>query len=107
MELRRFDPDRYYRPTDPEMAIFGAVSTLAQWRHAGQGPSFVRFGNRILYRGDSLNSFLDAHTVAYATEGVESGTGVDEPVDARNASPGASQGDKNPLQSSGAAAIAP
>ena len=68
MEHRRFDSDRYYRPTDPEMAIFGAVSTLAQWRHAGAGPDFVRFGNRILYRGDALNEFLDAHTVTYTNE---------------------------------------
>ena len=66
MELRRFEADRYYRTTDPELAIFGAPSTLAQWRHGGQGPDFVRFGNRILYRGSSLNQFLDECTVSYA-----------------------------------------
>ena len=73
MELRRFEQDRYYRPTDPELAIFGAVSTLAQWRHAGMGPDYVRFGNRILYRGDALNAFLDAHTVSYAQSADEAG----------------------------------
>ena len=69
MELRRFDSERYYRPTDPELAVFGAPSTLAQWRHAGAGPDFIRFGNRILYRGSALNAFLDSHTVSYSRDG--------------------------------------
>ena len=87
MELRRFEEDRYYRTTDPELAVFGAPSTLAQWRHAGQGPDFVRFGNRILYRGDALNSFLDSHTVSYTRDG---GGDDDTNVDTSGCVPGSS-----------------
>ena len=98
MELRRFESDRYYRPTDPEMAIFGAVSTLAQWRHAAEGPDFVRFGNRILYRGDALNRFLDAHTVTYSRGADASGPEVDESGSGHRDCPAGSLGDRTAVQ---------
>ena len=63
MELRRFESDRYYKPADPELSIFGTPGTLAQRRHRGEGPRYVRFGNRVLYRGSDLNEFLDEHVV--------------------------------------------
>ncbi len=60
---RRFENDRYYRTTDPELAIVGTRGTMSQWRHRGEGPVFHRFGNRVLYRGDDLNNWLDRHRV--------------------------------------------
>ena len=61
--MRRFDPDRYFRTTDPELSVIATRGTLAQWRHRGEGPRYVRFGNRILYHGSALNAFLDEHVV--------------------------------------------
>jgi predicted site-specific integrase-resolvase len=31
--------------------------TLANWRHAGKGPPFIRIGSRILYPQDAVRSF--------------------------------------------------
>ena len=61
--MTRFDADRYYRTDDPALAVIATRGTLAQWRHRGYGPPYVRFGNRVLYRGVALNDWLDAHRV--------------------------------------------
>ena len=61
--MRRFDPDVYYAPTDPALRTIGTRGTLAQWRHHGRGPEYVKFGNRILYHGEVLNAWIDSHTV--------------------------------------------
>ena len=61
--MRRFEEDRYYRPCDPEMRLIATEGTLAQWRYQARGPVYVRYGNRILYRGADLNRELDAHVV--------------------------------------------
>ena len=61
--MYRYDEARYYRTTDKELQLIGTSGTLAQWRHRGEGPPFVRFGNRILYAGNDLNSWLDKHRV--------------------------------------------
>lgn len=66
--MRRFDPNRYYRTTDPELAVLATRGTLSQWRHKGSGPAYVRFGNRVLYRGDELNRWLDSHVVRPTNE---------------------------------------
>ena len=59
---RRFDPDRYYNPSDPEMRLFGTRQTLLRWRNDGYGPPYVRTGNRIRYLGRALNEWLDAQS---------------------------------------------
>ena len=61
--MKRFDPDRYYRTTDEELAVIGTRGTLSQWRFRGEGPPYIRFGNRVLYEGQALNQWLDAHRV--------------------------------------------
>lgn len=66
--MRRFDDDRYYRTTDPELSLIATRGTLSQWRHRGEGPAYLRFGNRVLYRGDELNRWLDSHVVRPANE---------------------------------------
>ena len=58
-----FDCKRYYRTRDPELAIIATRGTLAQWRHRGEGPPFIRFGNRVLYLGADLNDWLDRHRI--------------------------------------------
>lgn len=31
--------------------------TLANWRHAGKGPPFIRVGSRVLYPIEAINAF--------------------------------------------------
>ena len=41
-----------------------ARQTLAKWRHLGQGPSYVRVGNRdIRYRLSALEAWLEERAV--------------------------------------------
>ena len=61
--MKRFEPDRYYRTDDPALAVIATRGTLAVWRHEGKGPRYARFGNRVLYRGDDLNAWIDKHIV--------------------------------------------
>ena len=61
--MRRFEPDRLYRTTDPELLVLGTRGTLNQWRHAGRGPAYIRLGGRVLYEGAALNRWLDQHRV--------------------------------------------
>ena len=61
--MHRFDPNRYYKTTDPELLLIAKRGTLNQWRHRGEGPDYVKLGNRVLYLGSVLNEWLDAHVV--------------------------------------------
>ena len=61
--MYRFEPDRYYKTTDPELAVIATRGTLSQWRHQGRGPRYLKFGNRVLYLGRDLNEWLDSHGI--------------------------------------------
>ena len=61
--MHRFDPERYYKTDAPELAVIATRGTLGQWRHRGYGPRYVRFGNRVLYQGADLNSWLDQRVI--------------------------------------------
>lgn len=61
--MRQFQNDRFYRTSDPALSIIATPGTLAQWRHFGRGPAYIRFGNRVLYRGSDLNAWLDNHVI--------------------------------------------
>ena len=61
--MQRFQDDRYYRTTDSELEIIATRGTMSQWRFRSYGPSYVRYGNRVLYRGCDLNNWLDQHLV--------------------------------------------
>lgn len=46
--MRRFDPDRYYRPRDPE---FDTIVTHGRWSNGGtrgRGLEYTRLSTRIL-----------------------------------------------------------
>jgi hypothetical protein len=45
--------------TGPELASRWKLShqTLANWRHAGKGPPFIRVGARVLYPLEGINAF--------------------------------------------------
>ena len=57
------DPDGLYRTDHPTLRSLGTAGTLAQWRHRGTGPPFVRYGRLILYRGRDILQWLDQHVV--------------------------------------------
>ena len=61
--MKRFEDDRYYRTDDPALTLIATRGTLAQWRCHNRGPTYIRYGNRILYQGAALNAWLDAHVV--------------------------------------------
>ena len=66
MPMKRFEDDRYYPTTAPELGVLCSRGTLAQWRHRGVGPPYIRFGNRVLYKGRDLNEWLDERRVETA-----------------------------------------
>ncbi|MCD2262454.1 helix-turn-helix domain-containing protein [Dietzia aurantiaca] len=39
------------------------VQRLAEWRHKGIGPSYVKVGRLIRYRAEDIDAWLDANTV--------------------------------------------
>ena len=39
------------------------VQRLAEWRHKGIGPNYVKVGRLIRYRAEDINAWLDANTV--------------------------------------------
>ena len=61
--MHRFEPDRYYKTTDPELAVIATRGTLSQWRHHGRGPRYCKPGNRVFYLGRDLNEWLDRHMI--------------------------------------------
>lgn len=61
--MTRFEDDRYYPTTAPELRVVATRGTLAIWRHQGKGPAYTRFGHRVLYLGADLNRFLDQNRI--------------------------------------------
>jgi hypothetical protein len=45
-----------------------STRTLAREREAGNGPAFIKFGNKILYRRQTLLDWLAAHEVGSVAE---------------------------------------
>lgn len=58
-----FQPNTLYRASDPRLLQLLSYSTLAQYRHRGEGPPYIKVGNRVFYRGEVLNDWLESKTV--------------------------------------------
>jgi len=56
-----FYDNRIYVLGDPELALLGDREKLAQWRHKGVGPAYYKLGRKIVYRGEDLNAWAEAH----------------------------------------------
>lgn len=54
----RFDPNHFYRASDPEMRRLAAPSTLAHWRLRGEGPAYTKLAGRVKYAGADLNRYI-------------------------------------------------
>ena len=61
--MYRFEEDRYYRASDPELTVMVTPRTMAKWRRLGIGPSHFRFSRGVLYLGRDLNEWLDRNRV--------------------------------------------
>ena len=61
--MHRFDDNRFYRTSDPALSLIATRGTLSQWRHRGEGPPYIKYGNRVLYEGRALNKWIDEHAV--------------------------------------------
>lgn len=68
MEKFGINPNQLYRAKDPVLAAIGSVSVLAQWRHYGRGPAFIRREGKIFYSGADLIEWLEQGRVE-ATDG--------------------------------------
>ena len=58
-----FNNDRLYAANDPALRQIAPYSTMAHWRCEGRGPSFIKIGPRVSYRGSALNEWLASRTV--------------------------------------------
>ena len=57
-----FDSSRVYDDADEELDLIAPKSKRAQWRHRRGGPTFLKWGRRVKYRGVDLNAWVE-HTV--------------------------------------------
>ena len=51
-------------PAQAAEAMKTTQGSLAQMRHRGKGPRFIKVGSRVLYRRSDIRAFLDANTVS-------------------------------------------
>ena len=58
-----FQDNQNYQPLDPEMRQIATADRLAQWRHYGKGPAYFKLGNKVIYRGEDLNTWVTARRV--------------------------------------------
>lgn len=58
-----FQDDKSYQPNDYEMRQIATADRLAQWRHYGKGPAYFKLGNKVIYRGEDLNTWVTARRV--------------------------------------------
>ena len=60
-------PNSTYGPDEVAQLLFVTVSTLASWRHLGDGPPFVKTNRarngRVFYLGTDLISWMEARRV--------------------------------------------
>jgi predicted DNA-binding transcriptional regulator AlpA len=52
------------RPTEAAKALGLHPQTLANLRHSGRGPQFVKIGTAVRYSVATLNEFIEANTRA-------------------------------------------
>ena len=58
-----FNDKMIYKSGDAALDVIGRPSTLARWRTNGAGPSYVKLGVRVAYRGEDLNAWIASRRV--------------------------------------------
>ena len=61
-EETRVSAPQLLRPTEAARALGLHPQTLANFRHVGKGPEYVRIGSAIRYDADGLRAFVAANT---------------------------------------------
>ena len=59
----KFDPETYYRSTDPALCVVATPGTLRVWRCQKRGPRYYKFGGKVVYSGKDLNDYIDSCAV--------------------------------------------
>ena len=58
-----FDPEKFYRTDDQALLAIARPATMARWRHEKVGPSFVKFGKIVAYKGHDLLVWIESRKV--------------------------------------------
>lgn len=58
-----FESGKFYRANDEALTKIWSYWTLAEWRCKGRGPTFVKIGRRVFYRGQDLNDWIERQVV--------------------------------------------
>ena len=58
-----YEDSKLYYANDPAVLAIAPYSTMAHWRCEGRGPTFLKIGSRIAYRGCDLNAWLESRLV--------------------------------------------
>lgn len=53
-------PDELLPAPDVSAEIHVPEPTLAQWRHRGEGPKFLKLGGHVRYRRSDLDAWLES-----------------------------------------------
>ena len=54
---------KYLEPKEVEKIYRIKVGTLANWRSQGRGPSYVKYGRKVLYPIKTLEAWHEAHQI--------------------------------------------
>lgn len=60
--MQTIDPDELWTPKQTADYLKKTDAALAQMRHRGNGPKFIKANGRILYRFSQIRAWLDANT---------------------------------------------
>ena len=58
-----FDETKFYDTVAVQKTLGLSYTVLAKWRHYGRGPSYLKLGTRVLYKGADLNEWLERQRV--------------------------------------------
>jgi len=62
-ETERLKRREYLSPEEVE-ALYGVKAvTLANWRIKAQGPEYIKYGGKILYKHQAVRNYLESRTV--------------------------------------------
>ena len=61
--VKPLEPESYYNTSSPELRKIAAKQTLAKWRHEGRGPSYIKIGSKILYKGSDALQWLESQKI--------------------------------------------
>jgi hypothetical protein len=58
-----FEAERLYVDSDRELDLITPNGKRAKWRHFGIGPTYHKFGRKVVYAGSDLNTWVAQNRV--------------------------------------------